>query len=88
MEDVCLFTDWTCLSSKSQLIVFFFCGFCLFCVSVSGKGFLAGHVDGRVVRYFFDSEGSRESQVDHHSRQNYIQEKYMKTSAGHLSVPV
>uniref|UniRef100_H3CIP1 Intraflagellar transport protein 172 homolog n=2 Tax=Tetraodon nigroviridis TaxID=99883 RepID=H3CIP1_TETNG len=30
--------------------------------NVSGKGFLAGHADGRVVRYFFDSEGSRESQ--------------------------
>lgn len=89
MEDVRLFTDWTCSSSKGHLMGFFFCGFCLFCVSVSGKGFLAGHADGRVVRYFFDSEGSRESQVlaDHHS-QTYIQEKCLKTSAGGLFVPV
>lgn len=36
---------------------------CLFCVSVSGKGILSGHADGTVVRYFFDDEGSGESQV-------------------------
>lgn len=33
------------------------------CVSVSGKGILSGHADGTVVRYFFDDEGSGESQV-------------------------
>lgn len=32
--------------------------------SVSGKGILSGHADGTVVRYFFDDEGSGESQVD------------------------
>lgn len=31
--------------------------------SVSGKGMLSGHADGTVVRYFFDDEGSGESQV-------------------------
>ncbi|XP_041831040.1 intraflagellar transport protein 172 homolog [Melanotaenia boesemani] len=30
--------------------------------NVSGKGILSGHADGTVVRYFFDSEGSGESQ--------------------------
>uniref|UniRef100_A0A4W6DEM9 Intraflagellar transport protein 172 homolog n=1 Tax=Lates calcarifer TaxID=8187 RepID=A0A4W6DEM9_LATCA len=29
---------------------------------VSGKGILSGHADGTVVRYFFDDEGSGESQ--------------------------
>lgn len=33
------------------------------CVSVSAKGILSGHADGTVVRYFFDDEGSGESQV-------------------------
>lgn len=37
--------------------------FCLLCLSVSGKGILSGHSDGTVVRYFFDDEGSGESQV-------------------------
>lgn len=36
---------------------------CLLCVSVSAKGILSGHSDGTVVRYFFDDEGSGESQV-------------------------
>uniref|UniRef100_A0A3B4BGA9 Intraflagellar transport protein 172 homolog n=1 Tax=Periophthalmus magnuspinnatus TaxID=409849 RepID=A0A3B4BGA9_9GOBI len=30
--------------------------------NVSGKGFLSGHFDGTVVRYFFDDEGSGDSQ--------------------------
>ncbi|XP_042302841.1 LOW QUALITY PROTEIN: intraflagellar transport protein 172 homolog [Sceloporus undulatus] len=30
--------------------------------NVSGKGFLSGHADGTIVRYFFDDEGSGESQ--------------------------
>uniref|UniRef100_A0A4W5KBN0 Intraflagellar transport protein 172 homolog n=1 Tax=Hucho hucho TaxID=62062 RepID=A0A4W5KBN0_9TELE len=30
--------------------------------NVSGKGMLSGHADGTVVRYFFDDEGSGESQ--------------------------
>ncbi|KAM3861396.1 intraflagellar transport protein 172 homolog [Diretmus argenteus] len=30
--------------------------------NVSGKGILSGHADGTVVRYFFDDEGSGESQ--------------------------
>ncbi|XP_071324251.1 intraflagellar transport protein 172 homolog [Trachinotus anak] len=30
--------------------------------NVSGKGLLSGHADGTVVRYFFDDEGSGESQ--------------------------
>lgn len=34
---------------------------CLF--SISGKGILSGHADGTIVRYFFDDEGSGESQV-------------------------
>lgn len=32
-------------------------------VSVSGKGILSGHADGKVVRHFFDGESSGESQV-------------------------
>lgn len=31
--------------------------------SCSGKGILSGHADGTIVRYFFDDEGSGESQV-------------------------
>ncbi|KAM6905680.1 intraflagellar transport protein 172 homolog [Lycodopsis pacificus] len=31
--------------------------------NVSGKGILSGHADGTVVRYFFDDEGSGESQT-------------------------
>ena len=31
--------------------------------STSGKGILSGHADGSVVRFFFDDEGSGESQV-------------------------
>ena len=34
-----------------------------FCFSISAKGILSGHADGTVVRYFFDDEGSGESQV-------------------------
>uniref|UniRef100_A0A3Q1AR83 Intraflagellar transport protein 172 homolog n=1 Tax=Amphiprion ocellaris TaxID=80972 RepID=A0A3Q1AR83_AMPOC len=34
----------------------------LFCFSISGKGILSGHADSTVVRYFFDDEGSGESQ--------------------------
>ena len=34
-----------------------------FCYSVSGKGILSGHVDGAIVRYFFDDEGTGLSQV-------------------------
>ncbi|XP_031427360.1 intraflagellar transport protein 172 homolog [Clupea harengus] len=30
--------------------------------NVSAKGFMSGHADGTVVRYFFDDEGSGESQ--------------------------
>ncbi|XP_037837544.1 intraflagellar transport protein 172 homolog [Kryptolebias marmoratus] len=30
--------------------------------NVSGKGLLSGHADGTIVRYFFDDEGSGESQ--------------------------
>lgn len=37
--------------------------FVLFCVSVSSKGILSGHADGKVVRFFFDDEGSGDSQV-------------------------
>lgn len=37
-----------------------------FChLSVSGKGILSGHADGTVVRYFFDDDGSGESQVQY-----------------------
>lgn len=32
-------------------------------LSCSGKGILSGHADGTIVRYFFDDEGSGESQV-------------------------
>lgn len=52
--------------------IFFFSVFfltqCLLCVSVSAKGILSGHSDGTVVRYFFDDEGSGESQVPPHSQ--------------------
>uniref|UniRef100_A0A3B4Z6I6 Intraflagellar transport protein 172 homolog n=1 Tax=Stegastes partitus TaxID=144197 RepID=A0A3B4Z6I6_9TELE len=34
----------------------------LLCFSISAKGILSGHADGTVVRYFFDDEGSGESQ--------------------------
>jgi intraflagellar transport protein 172 len=37
-----------------------------YCVSLapnsSGKGFLSGHANGAIVRYFFDDEGSGDSQ--------------------------
>ena len=35
----------------------------IFFGSVSGKGILSGHVDGAIVRYFFDDEGTGLSQV-------------------------
>lgn len=35
----------------------------VFLCSVSGKGILSGHADGTIVRFFFDDEGSGESQV-------------------------
>lgn len=35
----------------------------VFRCSVSGKGILSGHADGSIVRFFFDDEGSGESQV-------------------------
>ena len=31
--------------------------------SPSGKGILSGHADGSIIRYFFDDEGSGDSQV-------------------------
>ena len=34
-----------------------------FLYSVSGKGVLTGHADGSIVRYFFEDEGTGESQV-------------------------
>ena len=37
--------------------------FSFFFGSVSGKGILSGHVDGAIVRYFFDDEGTGLSQV-------------------------
>lgn len=36
-----------------------------FLFSLSGKGILSGHIDGAIVRYFFDDEGSGLSQVIH-----------------------
>lgn len=45
-------------------MVFLSCySLCVLCLSVSAKGILSGHSDGTVVRYFFDDEGSGESQV-------------------------
>lgn len=35
----------------------------MFFCSVSGRGILSGHADGTIVRFFFDDEGSGESQV-------------------------
>lgn len=35
----------------------------VFFCSVSGRGILSGHADGTIVRFFFDDEGSGESQV-------------------------
>ncbi|XP_039273606.2 intraflagellar transport protein 172 homolog [Styela clava] len=32
------------------------------CCNTSGKGIISGHADGTIVRYFFDDEGSGESQ--------------------------
>ena len=37
--------------------------FFFFSDSVSGKGILSGHIDGAIVRYFFDDEGTGLSQV-------------------------
>ncbi|KAH0622985.1 hypothetical protein JD844_025939 [Phrynosoma platyrhinos] len=37
--------------------------------NISGKGILSGHADGTIVRYFFDDEGSGESQVGQASSQ-------------------
>ena len=31
--------------------------------SPSGKGFLSGHADGSIVRFFFDDEGTGDQQV-------------------------
>ncbi|CAH8607286.1 unnamed protein product [Heterobilharzia americana] len=31
-------------------------------MNVSGKGFISGHADGRIIRYFFDDEGSGDTQ--------------------------
>ena len=43
---------------------------CLF--SPSGKGFLSGHADGAIVRYFFDDEGSGDSQVKIQEIYNFL----------------
>lgn len=55
------------LSKSNKWPTFFFCGiiylYVFFCFSISAKGVLSGHADGTVVRYFFDDEGSGESQV-------------------------
>lgn len=32
-------------------------------LSPSGKGFLSGHADGSIVRFFFDDEGTGDQQV-------------------------
>ena len=64
-------------NAKCIYSIFFFCGtlsqwqsvLCVcvcVCVSVSGKGILSGHADGTVVRYFFNDEGSGDSQVPTH----------------------
>ena len=41
----------------------FFIIFIILPYSVSGKGILSGHMDGAIVRYFFDDEGTGLSQV-------------------------
>lgn len=41
--------------------------------SPSGKGFLSGHADGAIVRYFFDDEGSGDSQVNQLTYQHLYQ---------------
>ena len=35
----------------------------LFYFSPTGKGFLSGHADGSIVRFFFDDEGTGDQQV-------------------------
>lgn len=45
------------------LLLWYYVYMSVFCFSVSAKGILSGHADGTVVRYFFDDEGSGESQV-------------------------
>ena len=55
------FCDW----SPSGLNKWVSTLFTLFCgCSPSGKGIISGHADGSVVRFFFEDEGTGESQVN------------------------
>ncbi len=45
-----------------SMVCLFVCFFVFFYISNSGKGILSGHADGSIVRYFFDDEGSGDSQ--------------------------
>lgn len=40
--------------------------------SVSGKGIISGHIDGAIVRYFFDDEGTGLSQVCDLKKKYYL----------------
>lgn len=48
---------------KVQVLLQYCITLSVFLCSVSGKGILSGHADGTIVRFFFDDEGSGESQV-------------------------
>ena len=49
--------------SRDMLTVLLLLLLLLYLNSPSGKGILSGHADGAVVRFFFDDEGSGDSQV-------------------------
>lgn len=51
------------MSIKVQLFLWHCIVLSVFFCSVSGRGILSGHADGTIVRFFFDDEGSGESQV-------------------------
>lgn len=48
---------------KAQVLLQYCIILSVFLCSVSGRGILSGHADGTIVRFFFDDEGSGESQV-------------------------
>lgn len=58
-----------CLIKLKQISSFISCSlvfynvFYSFTFSPSGKGILSGHADGSIIRYFFDDEGSGDTQV-------------------------
>ena len=45
----------------------------LFYFSPTGKGFLSGHADGSIVRFFFDDEGTGDQQVKFSHNELWVQ---------------